>query len=37
MTDIEKSVQMYVDADSFDTCLNCTFYPGCGSYMCFAP
>ncbi len=37
MTDIEKSVQMYVDADSFDTCLNCTFYPGGGSYMCFAP
>lgn len=37
MNNLEKEIQRIVALDSFDTCLNCAFYPGGGSWMCFAP
>lgn len=37
MDNIEKEVLKYIEMDEFETCLHCSFYPGGGSWLCFAP
>lgn len=37
MDSIEKEVLKYLEMDDFETCLHYSFYPGGGSWMCYAP
>lgn len=38
MNDFEREARALVKLDSFDdTCMNCSFYPGGGSWVCLAP